>query len=71
MFQTNNPYLQPMPPQQQIMNLLQSSDPQKVFEEMLNNNPQFKKFVEENKDLTPQQMCQKYGVNPAILNFMK
>lgn len=58
-------------PVQMVLSMMQGSDPQQVFNSMLNSNPQFKKFVDENKGLSPQQLCQKYGVDPSILNLMK
>lgn len=42
--------------------------------QMLNSvlqNPQFQKFVEENKDLSPEEVCKKFNINPVILNFLK
>lgn len=53
-----------------VMQLLQGN-PQQMLNNMLSSNPQFQKFVNENKDLSPQQICQKFGVDPSILNMLK
>ncbi len=71
-----NPVIQMLRGQQQnplnqVMGMLQNGNPQQIFENMINTNPQFRQFVQENKDLTPQQMCQKFGVDPSILKLMK
>ena len=34
-------------------------------------NPEFKKFVEENKDKTPEEIVKKYNIDPSILKFLK
>lgn len=52
---------------QQALGVMQSGN----IIPLLGNNPQFKKLVDENKDLTPQQVCQKYGLDPSILNLIK
>ena len=57
-------------PLQQALSILQSN-PQQMLNNMLNSNPQFQQFVNENKDLTGEQICQKFGVDPAILKFIQ
>lgn len=49
--------------------LMMGKDPNKVYEEMMQNNPQFRDFVNNTKGLTPIQIIQKYGGNPNILNM--
>lgn len=53
-----------------VMQML-NGNPQKMLNNMLSSNPQFRQFVNENKDLTPQQVCQKFGVDPSIINMLK
>lgn len=55
----------------QTLNLLTGGNPQQMADRLMHSNPQFKKFVDENKALTPQQICQKFGVDPSVLNFIK
>ena len=38
-----------------------------MFSSLMNSNPQFANFVRENANLTPEQIADKYGVNPDIL----
>lgn len=40
-----------------------SGNPQAMFNQMLNSNPQFAKFVSDNKGLTPEQIAKNYGVD--------
>ena len=46
-----------------IKNLMSCRNPQDVMQAMLKNNPQFSKFVNENKGLSPEQIAQKYGID--------
>lgn len=38
-----------------------------MFSSLMNSNPQFASFVRENANLTPEQIADKYGVNPDML----
>lgn len=40
-----------------------NGNPQAMFNQMLNNNPEFAKFVNENKGLSPEQIAKNYGVD--------
>ena len=42
---------------------LANGNPQAMFNQMLNTNPQFAKFVNENKGLSPEQIAKNYGVD--------
>lgn len=46
---------------QQLLNLI-NGNPEEIYKQMYENNPQFKQFVDENKDLTTEQLSQKYGI---------
>lgn len=49
---------------------LANGNPQAMFNQMLNTNPQFAKFVNENKGLSPEQIAKNYGVDLSqIKNF--
>ena len=52
---------------QQAMGIMRSGN----IMPLLGSNPQFKKLFDENKDLTAEQVCQKYGLDPSILNLIK
>lgn len=47
----------------QLMNMVRGlGNPEVAFQQMYQSNPQFKKFVDENKDSTPQEIAKKYGI---------
>lgn len=49
---------------------LANGNPQAMFNQMLNTNPQFAKFVNENKGLSPEQIARNYGVDLSLVkNF--
>lgn len=54
--QTQNPLTQ-------IKNLLSGKNPDAVFSDLMQNNPQFRSFVEQNKGKTPEQIAKENGLN--------
>lgn len=49
---------------------LANGNPQAMFNQMLNTNPQFAKFVNENRGLSPEQIAKNYGVDLSLVkNF--
>ena len=52
----------------QIMNILGAKNPDELFDNMINTNPRFKRFVEENKGRTPEEIAKAYGLDPSVLN---
>lgn len=50
-----------------LKTILSGQDPDVLFNQMVNNNPQFKRFVEENKGKTPEQIAREHGINPELL----
>ncbi len=59
-------------PLQMLNNIkaLANGNPQAMFNQMLNTNPQFAKFVNENKGLSPEQIAKNYGVDLSqVKNF--
>lgn len=46
-----------------IKNLMNCRNPQDVMRTMIQNDPRFSQFVQENKGLTPEQIAQKYGID--------
>ena len=45
-------------------------NPQQAFQSMMMNNPQFRKFMEQNKGKTPQQVAQEHGIDINQLKNM-
>lgn len=54
---------------QMLMDLLNGKNPSQVFNTLMNSNPQFAKFVNENKNNTPEQIMSRYGIDPSLLKL--
>lgn len=54
----------------QINSLLSGKNPDAVFSELLQNNPQFKSFVEANKGKSPEQIAKENGLNIEQIKAM-
>jgi len=50
-----------------ILRMMRLGKPQDIYNRLLQTNPQFKKFVEDNKDKTPEQIAQENGVDINML----
>lgn len=48
--------------------MLAGKNPDDLYRELIQNNPQFRQFVEQNKGKTIEQIAQENGINP---NFLK
>lgn len=46
-----------------IKSLMNCRNPGDVMRTMMQRDPRFSQFVNENKGLTPEQIAQKYGIN--------
>lgn len=55
---------------QLIQRFISGLNPDLVMKQMMNNNPQFKAFVEQNKGLSANQIAQKYNIDINSLNRM-
>ncbi len=58
----------------QISNINQmiGGNPDAYFNQMLQTNPRFAQFIQENKGMSPEQIASKYGVDiNAIKPFMR
>lgn len=53
---------------QKLTNMPNSSQ-NNIIEQML-NNPQFKQFYEDNKNKTPQQICEEYGLDYNMVKML-
>lgn len=47
----------------QIMNQLKSGNPEQIFQNMMQNNQQFQRFMEQNRGKTPEQVARENGVD--------
>ena len=46
-----------------LMKMLQSGNPEQAFQQMMQNNPQFRQFVEQKKAKTPEKVAGKEGIS--------
>lgn len=47
----------------QVMKMLRSGNPEQIAQQMMQNNPQFRQFVEANKGKTPDQVAREHGID--------
>lgn len=47
----------------QVMKMLRSGNPDQIAQQMMQSNPQFRQFVEQNKGKTPEQVAEEYGID--------
>lgn len=52
-----------------LINSLKSGNPNIIFNQMMNNNPSFRSFIEQNKEKSPDQVAKENGID--ISQFMK
>lgn len=50
------------PDARQIINTIMQGNPETIANQMYQTNPQFKKFVDENKNLPLEQLAQKFNI---------
>lgn len=48
---------------QSINNMLNGKNPDELFKQLMQNNPQFRQFYEANKNKTPEQIAQENGID--------
>ena len=46
-----------------VFQMLRTGNPDQIAMQMMQNNPQFRKFVESNKGKTPEQIAKEYGID--------
>ena len=51
----------------QIKNMLSGKNPDDLFNQMMENNPQFRQFIEANKGKSVEQIAKENGINPQLL----
>ncbi len=69
-----NPILQQIArPQNNMLDMLsglKQQNPNIIMQQMMQNNPQFRSFVQQNQGLNAGQIAQKYGVDINKLNSL-
>ena len=63
---SNNKMTQAM----QVIKMLRSGDPNQIAQQMMQNNPQFRQFVESNKGKTPEQVAKEHGIDLSQIKNM-
>lgn len=53
-----------------VLKMLRTGNPEQIAQQMMQNNPQFRQFVEQNKGKTPEQVAKEYGVDLSQLKSM-
>lgn len=48
---------------QSINNMLNGKNPDELFTQLMQNNPQFRQFYEANKNKTPEQIAKENGID--------
>lgn len=51
----------------QIKNMVAGKNPDAMFSDLYNNNPQFRQFVDANKGKSPEQIAQENGIDINLL----
>lgn len=54
----------------QILSMLKSSNPEQIAQNLMQNNPQFKAFMEANKGKTPEQVARENGIDFSRIKNM-
>lgn len=55
------------PQQMNILSLLKNRNPNEVFNQMMQTNPQFKSFVEQNKGKSVEQIAKEHNIDMNLL----
>lgn len=55
-----------------MMQTLRNGNPEKIAQQMMQSNPQFRQFVEQNKGKTPEQVAKENGIDlNQIMGMMR
>lgn len=54
----------------QVMKMLSSGNPDQIAQQMMQSNPQFRQFVEQNKGKTPEQVAREHGIDLSQFKSM-
>lgn len=53
-----------------VLKMLRSGNPDQIAQQMMQNNPQFRQFVEANKGKTPEQVAREHGIDLSQFKSM-
>lgn len=53
-----------------LIKMLRTGNPEQIAQQMMQNNPQFRQFVEANKWKTPEQVAKEHGIDLAQFKNM-
>lgn len=53
-----------------VLKVLRSGNPDQIAQQMMQNNPQFRQFVEANKGKTPEQVAREHGIDLSQFKSM-
>ena len=53
-----------------LMKMLRSGNPEQIAQQMMQNNPQFRQFVEANRGKTPEQVAREHGIDLSQFKSM-
>ena len=53
-----------------VLKMLRSGNPEQIAQQMMQSNPQFRQFVEENKGKTPEQVAREHGIDLSQFKSM-
>lgn len=53
-----------------VMQMLKSGNPEQIAQQMMQSNPQFRQFMEQNKGKTPEQVAKENGIDLSQLKGM-
>ncbi len=64
-----NPILQSLRGQNNLLQTVMAmrGNPQAAFNMLMEREPRFRQFYEENKNKTPEQIMREYGIDPAAV----
>lgn len=53
-----------------VMKMLRSSNPDQIDQQMMQSNPHFRQFIEQNKGKTPDQVAREHGLDLSQFKSM-
>ena len=53
-----------------LVKMLRSGNPEQIAQQMMQSNPQFRQFVEQNKGKTPEQVAREHGIDLSQFKSM-
>lgn len=53
-----------------VMQMLKSGNPEQIAQQMMQSNPRFKQFMEQNKGKSPEQVARENGIDLSQLKNM-